>query len=178
MAEALIVKHLTVNYDKTPVLWDIDLSIPIGQIVGVIGPNGAGKTTLLKACLGLQPMLHGKVEFFGLPLEKVRRALMQDADLYLLDEPFSGIDMVSESAIMEILRSLRDKGKTVIVIHHDLDSVKSYFDWLVVLNRSLVASGLVSEVFTPDVLARSYGKSSQVLDDALRLTQRKGVVPK
>lgn len=254
MVDALTVKNLTVNYDKTPVLWDINLQIPTGKIVGVIGPNGAGKTTLLKACLGLQPTLHGKVEFYGRPLEKERqriayvpqkesvdwdfpitvselvlmgcygelglfrrpgpsekkqaleildsigilpyadrqisqlsggqqqraflaRALMQQADLYLLDEPFTGIDMVSESVIMELLRKLKQQGKTALVIHHDLDNVKSYFDWVVILNRSLVASGPVEEVFTADALSRAYGKNSQLLGEALRLSQKEGGTP-
>src|SRR5689334_7561394 len=66
-------QHLTVNYDQTPVLWDISLSIPPGLLVGIVGPNGAGKSTLIKAALGLVTPISGKVEFFGQPLKRVRQ---------------------------------------------------------------------------------------------------------
>lgn len=72
-AVVLKVDQLTVNYDKTPVLWDIHFSIPGGALVGVIGPNGAGKSTLLKALLGMITPLSGSIEFFGQPIRKVRR---------------------------------------------------------------------------------------------------------
>src|ERR1700733_13707831 len=70
---ALIVNQLSVNYDKTPVLWDISLSIPQGKLVGIIGPNGAGKSTLIKAVLGLIKPLTGYAEILGRPLAKVRK---------------------------------------------------------------------------------------------------------
>lgn len=70
MTAALSVEQLTVNYDKTPVLWDINFKIPEGKLVGIIGPNGAGKSTLLKAILEIVDPLSGKVEFFGLPRKK------------------------------------------------------------------------------------------------------------
>src|ERR1700722_12819880 len=67
--------QLTVNYDKTPVLWDITLSIPPGQIVGIIGPNGAGKSTFIKTALGLLKPISGRVDFFGQPLKEVRQRI-------------------------------------------------------------------------------------------------------
>lgn len=248
MTPAFAARHLTVNYDRTPVLFDISLEIPAGQLVGIIGPNGAGKSTLIKTAMGLLKPISGTVEFFGRPLTEVRqriayvpqresvdwdfpttvhdlvlmgrygrlgllrrprsadraaadyylelvgmqdyrhrqisqlsggqqqrafiaRALIQEADLYFMDEPFAGIDHASEQVIMALLRQLRDKGKTVFVVHHDLNTIDTYFDWVVMLNISLMASGQVADIFTPDNLNKTYGKSYALFGDALRLAQ-------
>jgi len=85
------------------------------------------------------------------------RALVQDADLILLDEPMAGVDAVTERAIVEVLQSLRDAGRTVIVVHHDLQTVERYFDWLVMLNVRVIAQGPVAEVYTPENLRAAYG---------------------
>ncbi|PJD97279.1 MAG: manganese ABC transporter ATP-binding protein [Parachlamydia sp.] len=247
---ALEVFQLTVNYDKNPVLWDVSLQIPAGQVVGIIGPNGAGKTTFLKACLGLLKPISGKISFLGKPLDKIRlrvayvpqketvdwdfpitvrelvlmgrygalglfhspreadeiladhhlealgmtafanrqinqlsggqkqrvflaRALVQDADVYLMDEPFAGIDIATEKIIMELLHKLKDAGKTVFVVHHDLNTVRSYFNWVILLNMRLVAAGPVEEAFTPQKLLSAYGKSYALFDEALKISQQK-----
>lgn len=247
---ALQVHQLSVNYDKTPVLWDISLEIPTGKIVGIIGPNGAGKSTFIKTALGLVQPISGKIEFFSQPLNAVRkriayvpqresvdwdfpinvrdlvlmgrygalgvgrwprkadkaaadhylervgmtayadrqinqlsggqqqrafiaRALVQEADIYFMDEPFAGVDMATEGTIMQILRELRDKDKTVFVVHHDLNNVEGYFDWLIMLNMRLIACGSVVEVFNPDTLNMAYGKSYALLDEAVKLSQHK-----
>jgi manganese/zinc/iron transport system ATP- binding protein len=85
------------------------------------------------------------------------RALAQDAQLYLMDEPFVGVDATTERAIVDLLRALRERGKTVVVVHHDLDSAPDYFDWLVLLNVRLIAAGTFAETFTPDNLVSTYG---------------------
>jgi manganese/zinc/iron transport system ATP- binding protein len=85
------------------------------------------------------------------------RALVQDAPVYLMDEPFQGVDAVTEKAIVEILRELRSRGRTVLVVHHDLQTVPEYFDWVTLLNVRVIASGPVGEVFTPENLRRAYG---------------------
>jgi manganese/zinc/iron transport system ATP- binding protein len=85
------------------------------------------------------------------------RALAQDADLYFMDEPFVGVDATTEQAIVELLRSLRDRGKTVICVHHDLDSAPEYFDWVALLNVRLVAAGDMATTFTLANLAAAYG---------------------
>lgn len=249
-ARALEVHQLTVNYGKTPVLWDISLKVHPGNLVGIIGPNGAGKSSFIKAVLGLIPSLSGSVEFFGQPLSKVRqhiayvpqretvdwdfpitvrdlvlmgrygklglfrrprqadwaaadhylemmgmtaykdrqisqlsggqqqrafiaRALLQEADVYFMDEPFAGIDIASETVIMNILRQLREKGKTIFVVHHDLNTVESYFDWVIVLNMRLIACDAVKKAFTPAALMSAYGRSYALFDEALRLSQQK-----
>lgn len=246
----LQVHHLTVNYGKTPVLWDVSLSVPSGKIVGIIGPNGAGKSTFIKTALGLLQPISGKVEFFGKPLSEVRqrvayvpqresvdwdfpvtvqdlvlmgrygrlglfrwprsadraaamrvldqvgmasyadrqisqlsggqqqrafiaRALLQEADIYFMDEPFAGIDQATEKVIMSLLHLLKEKGKTVFVVHHDLNSIESYFDWAIILNMRLVAYGDVKEVFTKENIDVAYGKNAALFDEALKLSQNK-----
>ncbi len=246
----LSCRHLSVNYDKTPVLWDITFDVPQGLLVGIIGPNGAGKTTLLKTALGLVQPISGNVEFFGQSLGKVRqrvayvpqrtsvdwdfpitacdlvlmgrygslgmfrwprrsdraaaeyyldivgmkafagrqisqlsggqqqrvflaRALLQQADVYFMDEPFSGIDIGTEKILVKLLKELKEKGKTVFVVHHDLSTVESYFDWVALLNMRLVGAGPLEEMFTAENLNKTYGKNYAILDEALKLSQTK-----
>lgn len=247
---ALNVAQLSVNYDKTPVLWDVYCEIPEGKLVGIIGPNGAGKSTFLKALIGVASPLSGRIEFFGKPYKKVRhriayvpqrssvdwdfpvtafdvvlmgryaalgffkrpkeadrqaveialdmvgmlpfasrqisqlsggqqqrlfiaRALLQDADLYLMDEPFAGVDIATEKAIIVLMDKLKLQGKTLLVVHHDLSTVDSYFDWVIMLNTCLIASGPTAEVFHTETIMRTYGRSSALLDEAAKLTQNK-----
>lgn len=245
---ALHVDQLSVHYDKTPVLWDITLSIEPGQLVAIVGPNGAGKSTLIKSVLELVTTLSGRIEFFGKPLKEIRgkvayvpqresvdwdfpitvrdlvlmgsygrlglfrrpghrerqnvdhylelvdmkpnanrqisqlsggqqqrvflaRALMQNAEIYFLDEPFAGIDMASEAVLMRILKDLAAKGKTVFIVHHDLSNIESYFDSVILLNTRLVACGAVRDVFNSQNLIKTYGKSYPLLSEALKLSQ-------
>ncbi len=92
------------------------------------------------------------------------RALAQDADLYLMDEPFAGVDATTERAIVAILRELRSTGKTALVVHHDLQTVTEYFDSVVLLNMRLIAAGPTQEVFTTDNLRKTYGGKLALLD--------------
>ncbi|MCA9077146.1 MAG: metal ABC transporter ATP-binding protein [Planctomycetaceae bacterium] len=92
------------------------------------------------------------------------RALVQEADLYLMDEPFAGVDAATERAILQVLRDLRSTGKTALVVHHDLQTVADYFDHVLMLNMRLVASGPTAEVFTEENLRRTYGGRLALLD--------------
>ncbi len=85
------------------------------------------------------------------------RALAQEAQVYLMDEPFQGVDATTERAIIELLRDLRTQGRTVVVVHHDLQTIPEYFDWLALINVRRIASGPVSQVFIPDYLRQTYG---------------------
>jgi manganese/zinc/iron transport system ATP- binding protein len=85
------------------------------------------------------------------------RALVQDAQVYLMDEPFQGVDATTERAIVTLLKDLRAAGKTVCVVHHDLQTVPEYFDWVTLLNVRRIASGPVAEVFTEENLRLTYG---------------------
>ena len=82
-----------------------------------------------------------------------------EADIILLDEPFVGIDSVSEDIIMNTLRELRDKGKLILIVHHDLSKVPHYFDQVILLNRKLIASGPTNLIFNEDNLRKTYGNS-------------------
>lgn len=84
------------------------------------------------------------------------RALAQKAEYFFLDEPFVGIDVSSEEMIIRILKGLRDEGKTVFVVHHDLSKVESYFDELIIINKQLIGSGPVDHVFTPEMMKQAY----------------------
>ena len=92
------------------------------------------------------------------------RALVQDADLYLMDEPFAGVDAATERAIIDILHALRARGKTSLVVHHDLQTVPEYFDHVMLLNMRMVAAGPTSEVFNEDNLRKTYGGRLALLD--------------
>jgi len=85
------------------------------------------------------------------------RALVQEADIFFMDEPFQGVDATTERAIVALLQNLRAGGRTVICVHHDLQTVPEYFDWVSLVNVRLVASGPVKEVFTPALLRTTYG---------------------
>ena len=86
----------------------------------------------------------------------IARALVQNAEILLLDEPLQGIDKKSEEAIMELLKKLNKEGKTIIATHHDLQTVKEYFQDVTLINFKLIASGKVSEVFTPENIKLTY----------------------
>lgn len=101
------------------------------------------------------------------------RALMQEADIYFMDEPFVGIDATTEKELIEVFRKLKEQGKTVFVVHHDLSTVSNYYDWLVVLNMRLIASGPVDETLTAEVLQTAYGKSYDLFGEAFNLIQHK-----
>jgi manganese/zinc/iron transport system ATP- binding protein len=237
---ALEVHDLTVSYHRKPVLWNVDLAVPRGKLLGIIGPNGAGKSTLIKAIMGLLPLSSGWVQVFGQPVETQRdkvgyvpqresvdwtfpvtamdvvlmgrygalrwwnrigrrerdlakqaldkvgmlpyahrqisnlsggqqqrvflaRALVQDSQIYLMDEPFAGVDAATESAIVKLLQELREAGKTVLVVNHDLQTAREYFDMLILLNMRLVAFGATDDVFTPGLLQKTYGGRLTIL---------------
>lgn len=102
------------------------------------------------------------------------RALVQDADLYLMDEPFASVDASTERAVVELLRQLRSQGKTALVVHHDLQTVPEYFDDVLLINMRLVASGPVADVFTTENLRKTYGGKLALLDQLGETIKRGG----
>lgn len=239
-APAIEVNDLTVVYRDHPVLWDVDVEVPVNTLTAVVGPNGAGKSTLIKTILGLIRQAAGRVRILGKPysaqsglvayvpqrssvdwdfptdvrdvvlmgryghmgwfrrpsrhdvdlamecLEKVgmaqfagrqisqlsggqqqrvfiARALVQDAAVYLMDEPFAGVDAATERSIVTLLRDLKSRGKTVVCVHHDLQTLKEYFDWVLLLNQRAVDYGPAGEILTPENLRLTYGGRSAFL---------------
>ncbi|PIE35346.1 hypothetical protein CSA56_04530 [candidate division KSB3 bacterium] len=230
---ALEIHDLTVAYEDTPVLWDIDLELPQGVLAAIVGPNGAGKSTFIKAILDLLRPVAGQIRIFGQPYAKQRklvayvpqrtsvdwdfpttaldvvmmggygqlgwirrpgsrekaralealhkmgiaefanrqisqlsggqqqrtflaRALMQTADVYLMDEPLQGVDIHTEKSVIALLKELQARNKTLLVVHHDLHTVPEYFNWVVMLNKRLTACGTVEEVFTEHNIRETY----------------------
>jgi len=245
----LAIDDLTVAYQRKPVLWDVDLDIPEGKLVGVVGPNGAGKSTLIKACLDLTPKTSGRISIYGKPYAQQRalvgyvpqresvdwdfpvsaldvvtmglygrigwfkpvrpahrkaalhaldevgmadfakrqisqlsggqqqrvflaRALAQNARLYFMDEPFAAVDAATERAIVSLLHTLKEQGKTCLVVHHDLSTVREYFDWVILLNMRVVQAGPTAEVFTQENLQRTYGGRLVLLEEAAHALSR------
>lgn len=239
----LSIHDMTVAYHRKPVLWDVDLDVPEGKLIGIVGPNGAGKSTLIKAVMDLVPLASGRVLIYGksyrrqrklvgyvpqresvdwdfpvsaldvvamglygrmgwcLPVTRkhkkqavealdrvgvadlahrqisqlsggqqqrvfLARALVQDARLYLMDEPFSAVDAATEQAIVRILHDLRSAGRTVLVVHHDLQTAPQYFDHIILMNMRIVVHGPTQEVFTPENLQKTYGGRLTLLDQA------------
>ncbi|MCB1110866.1 MAG: metal ABC transporter ATP-binding protein, partial [Chlamydiia bacterium] len=100
----------------------------------------------------------------------IARALLQEGEILLLDEPFAGVDQATEEVIMKLLKTLRDEGKTILVVHHDLSTAPNYFDQVLLLNTSLVAYGDTKEVLTPENLTRAYGQRGELFEEATRLS--------
>ncbi|OJW72086.1 MAG: manganese ABC transporter ATP-binding protein [Candidatus Amoebophilus sp. 36-38] len=230
----LNIHNLSISYGQKPVLWDINLELPIGKVIGIIGPNGAGKSTFIKAVMGLIPIDSGSIKIFEKTLQEVSRrvsyvpqrnsvdwdfpasvfdvvlmgryahlglfqrprqidkeiamqalaqvemqhlaqrqigqlsggqqqrvflarALAQEADLYFMDEPFVGVDAATEKSIITLLKDLAAQGKSIIVVHHDLQTAPQYFDWAILLNMRLVGAGPVQDILKPNLLQATYG---------------------
>jgi manganese/zinc/iron transport system ATP- binding protein len=103
----------------------------------------------------------------------IARSLAQGADLYILDEPFVGVDAATEEAIMTLFKEMKAQGKTVVVVHHDLQTAKLYFDWMVLLNTRLVACGPKEEIFNEELLQKAYGGKLNVLSKVGELIKEK-----
>jgi manganese/zinc/iron transport system ATP- binding protein len=250
----LEVHDLTVSYEQHPVLWNVDLSLPAGKLIGILGPNGAGKSTLIKSIMGLITPTSGYVKIFDKALPEGRsrisyvpqresvdwnfpasvldvvvmgtygklglfrrpgkkeiqiaqdaleqvgmtpfanrqiaelsggqqqrvfiaRALAQQADLYLMDEPFAGVDMATETAIFQLLQDMAAAGKTVLVVHHDIHSAMNFFDWVIMLNLHLVASGPKEQVMTEELLRKTYGGKLNLLTQVTDLIRKQDFNP-
>ncbi len=243
MSSPILVKGLSVSYDRKRVLSSVYLKIDEGKLIGVLGPNGAGKSTLFKAILGLISNVNGTVEIFGKDIRESRkriayvpqrdevdwtfpatvrdivlmgrfpektlwqrmdekdhqkakeameelsilefadrqigalsggqqqrvflaRALCQEADILMLDEPFVGVDITTEEHIIRVLRKLSHEGKTLLVVHHDLTSVQAYFDQVILLNQRIIAYGDTESTFINDNISKAYGAQHTIMLEA------------
>lgn len=106
------------------------------------------------------------------------RALAQKADLYLMDEPLSALDATTEQTVLEVFTQMTNVGKTVIVVHHDLQTTQAYFEWLVLLNMCVVAAGPTEKVLTHELLQKAYGNHPALLTQAGNLLEEKKIKPR
>lgn len=229
--QAIQIQNLSLGYEGTAVLEQVDLQIPRGSLTAVLGPNGAGKSTLMKGILGLLKPMTGEIlrssedsiayvpqsdsvdwDFPATVLDVVvmgsygrlgwlkppgkaekqqgramlaklamedcaqrqikqlsggqkqrlflARALMQEASIFVLDEPFKGVDIQTEKTMVTLLKELQSQGKTLVVVHHDLHTVEEYFQRVIFVQGKIIASGETQEVFTPKNLSRTFGKGN------------------
>jgi manganese/zinc/iron transport system ATP- binding protein len=168
--------------------WDFPTSALDVVAMGLYGrigwfrrPSRHHRETAL-ACLdkvGMKDLAHRQIsQLSGGQQQRVflARALAQDARLYLMDEPFAGVDATTERAILTLLKELRNNGRTVVAVHHDLQTVAEYFDHVVLLNMRLVAAGPVATTFTAEHLQRTYGGRLTVLTQATEALLQKRAV--
>jgi manganese/zinc/iron transport system ATP- binding protein len=154
---------------RSSVDWDFPTTALDVVTMGLYGKLGwfkrPGRSDRVKAeqslaMVGMQDFANRQIsQLSGGQQQRVflARALVQDADVYFLDEPMAGVDATTERAIVNILRELRNEGKTVIVVHHDLQTVTTYFDWMLILNVRTIAQGPVKDVYTAKHLRAAYG---------------------
>ena len=102
----------------------------------------------------------------------IARALVQEADLYLMDEPFAGVDLATEEIIFELLRREKALGKTIVIVFHDLHLARQMFDWLILLNRRLISCGPIDEVLQKEHLLAAFGKNCSLFEDAALLSKK------
>jgi manganese/zinc/iron transport system ATP- binding protein len=152
----------SVDWDFPTTVKDVVLMGTYGNLGWIRRPGKAQKTEAEKAIekVGLSDFSNRQIsQLSGGQQQRVflARALVQDASIYFMDEPFQGVDATTEKAIINILKEIRQKGKTVIVVHHDLQTVTDYFDWVTLLNVKKIASGPCDRIFTEANLELTYG---------------------
>ena len=173
---AYVPQRSSVDWDFPITVFELVLMGRFSRLGLFKTPRAADRQAAMRALemLGMQEFADRQIsQLSGGQQQRafLARALLQEADIYLLDEPFAGIDMASEKQIILLLNQLRAQGKTLFVVHHNLATLDQYFDWVIMLNTCLIASGPVSEVFNPENVIRSYGKNVVLLDEVAKLSQ-------
>ena len=165
--------------------WDFPVSVMDVVLMGRYGHLGLMKRPrkedrdIARACLEkvkMLPYAHRQISnLSGGQQQRVflARALAQESDLYFMDEPFAGVDASTETAIVTLLRELKDKGKTLIIVHHDLPTARNYFDMLLLLNMRVVAFGPTESVFKVDLLQSTYGGRLTILSEVAEEVRQK-----
>ena len=158
----------SVDWDFPASVMDVVLMGTYGQVGWFKRPGKLEKEKALKAIdqLGMSEFKDRQIsELSGGQQQRVflARALVQEADIYFMDEPFKGVDAKTEKAIVTLLKNLKNQGKTLVVVHHDLQTVEEYFDYVVLLNTQVIASGPMKETFTEENLAKTYRSTSKIL---------------
>lgn len=151
----------SVDWDFPATVFDIVLMGRYGHIGWIKRPSKKDKELVKEIIkkVGMEDYIDRQIsQLSGGQQQRVflARALVQDADIYFMDEPLKGVDIKTEKIIIDLLKELQKQGKTVIVVHHDLQTVPEYFDWVTVINRQIITNGAVSEVFTEENLSHAY----------------------
>lgn len=160
----------SVDWDFPTDALDVVLMGTYGRLGWIRRPKKADRDFALE-CLrkvGMADFAHRQIsQLSGGQQQRVflARALAQNSRIYLMDEPFAGVDAATEKAIVRLLDELKKQGKTVFVVHHDLQTVPDYFDWVLLINMRQIALGPVHEVFTADNLRKTYGGRLNILSD-------------
>jgi len=167
----------TVDWDFPVSVFDVVLMGRYGRLGWFRRPGPADRAAAMDclAKMGMSELAHRQIsQLSGGQQQRVflARALAQDAAVYFMDEPFAGVDAATERAIVDVLRELRDTGRTVIAVHHDLPTVPEYFDHVVLMNMRVVAAGPIDRVFTPQNLQKTYGGRLTLLDEAAEAIRR------
>src|SRR5262245_22496820 len=160
---AYVPQRGTVDWDFPTTVFDVALMGTYGRLGWFRRPGAAERhaTADALARVDMSQFANRQIsQLSGGQQQRVflARALVQDAPVYLMDEPFQGVDAVTEKAIVDILRELRSRGRTVVVVHHDLQTVPEYFDWVTLLNVRKIASGSTASTFTDANLKVTYGE--------------------
>ena len=159
---AYIPQRTTVDWDFPISVLDVVLMGRYAQLGWFKKPQDYDKELAYQALekVGLKHYAHRSIgELSGGQRQRVfvARALIQDAQLYIMDEPFIGVDTVTEQTIITVLKELRRDGKTIIIVHHDLQTLREYFDWMVLIRTQIIDSGPLEKVFTSSNIERAYG---------------------
>ncbi len=165
---AYVPQSGSVDWDFPATVFDVVLMGTYGKL-GWIKRPGAKEKELANNCIakvGMQDFADRQIsQLSGGQQQRVfiARALAQEAEIYFMDEPFKGVDTQTEKAIIALLHELKNEGKTLIVVHHDLQTVAEYFDWVTLINMHIIASGEVKEVFTDENLKATYRSNQTIL---------------
>ena len=164
---AYVPQKGSVDWDFPTTALDVVLMGTYGSLGWIKRPGKAEKKAALEALemVGMLPFKSRQIsQLSGGQQQRIflARALVQNAEIYFMDEPFQGVDATTEKAIINILKTLRREGKTVVVVHHDLQTVPEYFDWVTFLNVKRIATGPVKDIFNNENLTKTYGINYQV----------------
>ncbi len=164
---AYVPQKGTVDWDFPTTALDVVMMGTYGSLGWIKRPGQAQRKSALEALekVGMLAFKNRQIsQLSGGQQQRIflARALVQNASIYFMDEPFQGVDATTERAIIKILKELRDAGKTLIVVHHDLQTVPEYFNWVTFLNVKGIASGPVKDIFNDDNLTKTYGINYKV----------------
>lgn len=171
---AYVSQRSSVDWDFPVTVFEVVLMGCYGKrgLFGRIRPEDRKLAAEALEAVGMTALADRQIgELSGGQQQKVflARAIAQQAEIYFLDEPFAGIDLGSEQTIVALLQELRSQGKTIFVVHHDLYSVREYFDWILFINTTLIAAGPVQETFSKENLLKTYGRSFSFLEAELEI---------